>query len=101
LRRKYENLLKTLKKHKEEENEIFKNNEKKLEEFVKKEIDLNDIIKFKENKIKNQFLKNFDKMPMVKTKEEHSKIQNFCMEIQNKFAKIIIQRETILIQVRL
>lgn len=99
LRRKYEHLLNTLNKHKLEEDQIIKNNEEKLEEYVKKEIELNEIIRHKEGILKNQYLTSKDQVAMAKTKEAHSKIQNFCEDIQNKFANIIVQRETILIQV--
>ena len=100
LRMNYENLLKKLDKEQQNEKEIIEENDKKLEEFVLKEIELNKIIDHKENILKEKYLYSKDQKELKKTKEAHNKIKDFCSEIQTKFAKIIIQRETILIQVK-
>jgi hypothetical protein len=100
LRRNYEELLTKLDEQKEIEKEIIKENEEKLQEYVVKELELNEIISHKEKILKENYLNNKDQSELSKTKQAHLKIQQFCSDIQEKFAKILIQRETILIQVR-
>lgn len=82
------------------EKEIVKENEKKLEEYVVKEMQLDEIIRHKEKMLRKKYLLKTEKTELAKTKDAHRKIQEFCGQIQEKFAKVLIQRETILVQVR-
>ena len=60
---------------------------------------LNEIIRHKEKTLRKKYLLRTEKAELAKTKAAHVKIQEFCGQIQEKFAKVLIQRETILVQV--